>query len=164
MTTTFKIYVADLTEYNNGTLNGKWFDLFDYLYVDDLQGDIEEMLGDNEEWVIHDYDCDFKHNFGEYEDLEELLKIVEFLEEDEEKTLAIIEEFGIDDLDDLDNYIFYSDVKNEYDLGYYWLVESGCYEIPSHLENYIDYESFGSDHSINAQGYFSRYGWIEYRG
>jgi antirestriction protein len=55
-----KIYVASLSDYNSGSLRGKWFDLSEYTSADDLLADIHSMLKsfglDREEWAIHDFE------------------------------------------------------------------------------------------------------------
>ena len=43
-----------------------------------------------------------------------------------------------------------------YDLGYYFLHEVYCVQIPDCLDNYIDYESYGKE--------FNFYGYHEYGG
>ena len=56
-----------------------------------------------------------------------------------------------------------TDFETDYDLGYYWAVESGCYDLSNmgHLANYFDYESFGRDIRFETDGGFTSYGWIE---
>ena len=51
----------------------------------------------------------------------------------------------IDGMDDA--YEYMPDVSNDYDLGYYWIEESGCYDTSAlgNLSRYIDYEAFGRD-------------------
>jgi hypothetical protein len=59
--------------------------------------------------------------------------------------------------------VLHTDIQNEYDLGYYWAVESGCYDLEKmgNLANYIDYEAFGRDINLETDGGFTSYGWIE---
>ena len=67
------------------------------------------------------------------------------------------------DLDEIDNYNLYTDITDNYDLGYYWAVESGCYDLDKmgNLGRYIDYEGFGRDIALEADGGFTSYGFIE---
>ena len=63
-----RVYIASLSDYNDGRLEGKWFDLSDYLNASDLMDDINDMLNDltkkykkidgevREEWAVHDYE------------------------------------------------------------------------------------------------------------
>lgn len=67
-----KIYVASLSDYNNGHLHGDWLDAA--RDVDELHEDIDKMLqrskhDDAEEWAIHDYEGFGAFRLGEYEDL-----------------------------------------------------------------------------------------------
>lgn len=67
-----KIYVASLSDYNNGHLHGDWLDAA--RNPDDLSEDIDAMLAtsrqpDAEEWAIHDYEGFGVFRLGEYEDL-----------------------------------------------------------------------------------------------
>ena len=83
-----RIYVASLTDYNNGILHGVWIDL-DYADAEDVWEQIREMLkaspaakkyGDiAEEWAIHDYE-NVNVN-GEYADIYELIEEVEIRNE-----------------------------------------------------------------------------------
>lgn len=61
-----RIYVASLSDYNNGRLEGKWLDLSDYSDASELMEAIQEMLDEitkkyndgevREEWAVHDYE------------------------------------------------------------------------------------------------------------
>ena len=87
----------------------------------------------------------------------------------EEKTLqAACEVWSLDEIIDngLDNYCLLENVNNDYDLGHYWIEESGCYDLNTigNLKYYIDYEAFGRDVRLESNGEFSSLGWIEYCG
>lgn len=84
-----RIYVASLSDYNNGTLHGEWIDVDD---VDTIQDAINEMLESSpyaakydeeaEEWAIHDYEGPISEmDLGENPDLDELVDLVDALEE-----------------------------------------------------------------------------------
>ena len=85
--------------------------------------------------------------------------------DEEDKFKAAVEVFGFNEVidSDSDDYILYTNITTDYDLGYYWVNDSGCYDLKSmgSLANYIDYESFGRDIRLESNGYFSEYGWIE---
>jgi hypothetical protein len=173
------IYVANLGAYNRGYLVGEWISLPCY----DLQERLDKILNGkeavetrdfdfmiDEEWAVHDYECKFQ--ISEYSNVFKLNEIAERIESlekyQEEIFLAVCEHECIKDLDDveeiidnLDKYQLYSDIKNDYDLGYFWLFESGCYTVPDFLHCYVDCESFGSDISINTSGSYTSYGWLE---
>lgn len=166
-----KIYVADLERYNSGYLVGKWYDLADYSDSDELLEDIGVMLEENgnEEWAIHDIDCDNSQVYkaiSEYTSLDTIFALIDKINEDEEKALAILEYEDIQTLIDcdLDDYILYSDIHTHEDLGYYWLEESGCYDVPENLKFYIDYERYGRDVDMESTGAFTDYGYLNYVG
>ena len=67
-----RIYVASLTDYNNGDLHGTWLDANQS--PEQLREQIEAMLAGSgypgaEEWAIHDYDGLYGFSPHEYEDL-----------------------------------------------------------------------------------------------
>jgi|SRR5690625_1841328 len=59
-----RVYVASLTDYNNGDLVGRWFNLGDYADADDLMEAIKDYMKEltkefgelREEWAYHDYE------------------------------------------------------------------------------------------------------------
>ena len=144
-----KIYVADLAKYNEGTLHGKWITLPN----EHLWNEVQEMLGSNEEWAIHDYEAPF--NISEYEDLDKLNTIAEKYQElddqDIKKINYLIDNNGstfdeaIEKYEDVD---LYEDMSLE-DMAYE-LVENGCFgEINPTIANYIDYEAIARDLSFD---------------
>ncbi|MGX1018159.1 antirestriction protein [Pseudomonas sp. Y3 TE3536] len=84
MTTTPRIYVADLAAYNSGYLHGVWIDASEE--VEDIQEQINAMLAaspvpDAEEYAIHDYEGFGGYQLGEYEGIEAAHDIACFIEE-----------------------------------------------------------------------------------
>lgn len=185
-----KLYIANLGKYNEGYLVGDWITLpytqdeLNYLFVKIGLGYYDRLNGGEyvhglhvggcvyEEFAIHDVDTDISalyRSIGEYDNLDRLNEVAELLEgldEHDQKKVESIMEWGtesnfIDAVENMDNYVLYEDINSEEDLGYYWLEESGCCEIPEHLRYYIDYEKFGRDMSINGNGMFTEYGWLE---
>lgn len=173
----FKIYVANLGAYNRGYLIGKWLSL--PMSEDKLNEAIEDILNgeeaiksrDEDDWdeetAIHDYECDFIE-IGEYDSIEKLNELAgrfEALHDWEQETLKAIfeveDETDFDLIDSIYDYNLIPDINNEYDLGYYYLEESGLYDIPKFLRNYIDYEAFGRDITFDGRGNFTSYGWLE---
>lgn len=165
------LYITNLGKYNEGILKGDWISLpFD---EDDWEEFLEEKVGINEmyeEYAIHDYECDLGIEIGEYSNVMKLNEIAEAMEnlDDEEdvKKVKALMEWGaysdiIDAIDNVDNYQLYEDINNDDELGTHYLIDSGNYDIPEDLEYYIDTEKWGRDYAINADGFFSEYGWIE---
>lgn len=64
--------------------------------------------------------------------------------------------------ENLDNYILMDGIENDYDLGYYYIEESGCYDTAEigALSNYIDYESFGRDVYLSETGVYTNQGYL----
>jgi len=174
-----KGYITNLGKYNEGALIGKYITF--PIDEDDLQEVLKEIgccyydedgeyiNTGYEEFFFTDWDCEFDHNFGEYESIEKINEYAEQLEEwDEEKFKAACEIWNVNEVLDNgeDSYNFYSDINSDYDLGYYWIEESGCYDLSKlgNLSNYIDYQAFGRDVRFESDGGFSSLGWIEYVG
>ena len=169
------IFVNTWGNYNeNGADGGEWITL--PMDADELSEKLEqiaESMGDHDpEFTIHDYEwtCEWEGDeISEYDNIDELNEYCQRLSElSEHESLvysAAVEIWGKKcvDLDDLDEYNLYTDIKDNYDLGYYWAVESGCYDLEKmgHLANYFDYEGFGRDIAIEADGGFTTYGFIE---
>mgnify|MGYP003300568015 CR=1 FL=1 len=121
-----------------------------------------------EEYFFTDWECEIDLDLGEYESIDNVNDLAENLEEWDDETLlkAACEIWNISEVIDNSPYDYnlYSDIQDDYDLGYYWIEESGCYRLEGILSNYFDYESFGRDIRIESNGGFTSYGWIEYVG
>jgi antirestriction protein len=173
--------LTNLGKYNEGELVYKWisFPISD----EDLSRVLKEIGIDGrqyEEYYISDYECEIPglyEKLGEYENIQELNALAERLDGFSENELdhfkAIVEVFGTDDLEhlinithNLDCYDFLPDVESDYDLGYYWVEESGCYDSKGmgNLSNYIDYERFGRDVRMDESGDFAQGGYIRETG
>ena len=169
------IFVNTWGNYNeNGADGGEWITL--PMDADELEETLEkiaENMGDHDpEFAIHDYEwtCEWEgFEISEYENIEELNEFCQRLSElnDYESKVyaAAVEYFGREhvEIDEIDEYNLYTDITDNYDLGYYWAVESGCYNTDElgTLGRYIDYEAFGRDINIEADGGFTSYGFIE---
>jgi antirestriction protein len=163
-----KIYVADLAEYNDGRLVGKWFDLSDYSNASELVGAIQEMLDEqtakdksgevHEEWAVHDFEG-FPRSFGsEYmgeKDFEKLYKIAEIADDrgiPSDVLMEAVADFGADE-DQIEEIAdgYYGSVStnfgNEFkDFAYEYIDSIGSItDAVSNPDFYFDYESFGSD-------------------
>ena len=174
----FSAFITNLGKYNAGELVGEWVS-FPTTY-EEIQQAFKRIDIDGvryEEFFITDYDDNAGNlcsSFGEYESLDELNylagKIAELNEWDLETFLAALElgEYSgtvknlINLTDNLDNYEVYADIENYYDLGYYYINESGIYDVDSMgtLGNYIDYEAFGRDIAMDESGDFTSHGYV----
>lgn len=169
------IYINTWGNYNeNGADGGEWITLpMDEDELEETLERIAEQMEDNDpEWFINDYEwtTDMKlRDIGENEnifDLREELERLDELDEWEQKIFcAACEYWGAEyvDVDDIDEYRLMEDIEDEYDLGYYWVHDSGCYDLDKmgNLANYIDYKGFGRDINLEADGGFTSYGFIE---
>ena len=165
-----KAYVTNLGKYNEGVLEGEWVD---FPVSEEELGEVFARIGIDgeyyEEYFIADYDGDWAGSMEEeYISIKRLNDIAETLQEfDEDVLSAALEYWILDDVLEMnsDDLMLYSDVHNEYDLGYYWIEESGCYNLGYDiLSRYFDYEAFGRDIAIEANGGFTSKGFIEYVG
>ena len=167
------IYINTWGNYNeNGADGGRWITLpMDETELEEIMENTAEAMHDEDpEWFVNDYEWTgdvSPRKIGELENYFELNKYVQKLDdlnEWEQKTYcAACEVFGEIDPDDVDDYRLMEDVETDYDLGYYWIEESGCYDLDElgNLAHYIDYERFGRDVRLESDGGFSSYGWIE---
>jgi antirestriction protein len=102
---------------------------------------------DSEEWAIHDYELPFK--ISEYEDLEKLNDIATKFDSldgsDIKKVTYLIDYQGCDMSEALEQY---EDVVIYENMSY---LELACelidesWNVPEHLQNYIDYERFARE-------------------
>ena len=171
------IFVNTWGNYNeNGADGGEWITL--PMDPDELEEALEEIaanMGDHDpEWAIHDYEwtTDWEgRDIGEMESITELNEYIQALDDlapwEQETYCAAVECWGFEyvSIEDIEDYNLYRDIKDDYDLGYYRVVESGCYDLSSmgSLKNYIDYEAFGRDIRFESDGGFTSLGWIERR-
>jgi len=168
-------YVTNLGKYNEGELCGEWLKLpTDKETVKDLFAriGIDGVL--YEEFFITDYETDLAglQNLGEYESIDELNYLAALLDEMpgyERETFEAAAVCGdssgsvkelINLTQNLDCYDFYRGIKDNDDLGRFLIYELGYLDVPEHLQDYIDYESYGRDYSINEGGEFVDGGYI----
>ncbi|OZC91808.1 antirestriction protein [Rhodococcus sp. 06-412-2C] len=79
-----RIYVASLSDYNNGRLHGVWLDAA--RTADEIHADIAAMLAaskesDAEEFAIHDFDDFGAVRLGEYESIPHVVAIAQGIEQ-----------------------------------------------------------------------------------
>ena len=167
------IYINTWGNYNeHGAFGGRWVTL--PMDENELQEQLNKtarvMKDFDPEWFVNDYEWTGDVSPRAIEELENIIELNEYIQKldslnewEQKAYCAAVEVFGEIDPDDVDNYRLYEDINNDYDLGYYWIEESGCYDLRSmgNLSNYIDYESFGRDIRFESDGGFSSFGWIE---
>lgn len=152
-----KIYLTNLAKYNMGELIGKWVDL--PVSDKELQKIILEILGDDEEIFITDYENDYDFKIDKYSNIDELNNIADRLYDIEknqgiEIIKAAFQEFSnieyVIEVLENENYSVISGISSEEELGDY-LVDEGFFgEIPEQLEYYIDTTAIGRDAVLNG--------------
>jgi len=169
-------YVTKLGRYNEGHLIGE------YLKLPAETGDVQALLKRigidgirYEEIFITDYEThvDGLHDcLGEYANIDELNYLASLLDEMDEGDLEKFEaalSYGeytgslkslINLAQNLDYYEYYPGICSEDDLGRYLIDELSALEVPEYLANYIDYEAYGRDASLEDSGLFTNTGYI----
>lgn len=168
-----EIFLTNLGKYvNDGCLVGQWVKL---PVPEDKLNDILEQIGINdeyEEYFISDYETGFsglRDVLGEYESLEMLNELAEMLEalsnDDEDKLGAILEVESFRNateikglIESLDEFDLITDIDDDDDLGRYLIDDCGVLAVPEHLQNYIDYESYGRDVRLEQNITYTSYG------
>ena len=158
------VYIANLDEYVKGNLVGDWVSL--PIEEDDWK-DFLKTIGNPEEIAVHDFENNLGLDglkIGEYMSIEELNELCERIEGIDLRGVdtfnALYEALG--DFEgalecfESENYTFYGNMTME-EVAREYIEE--CYEIPSYLENYIDYKAFARD--MRYDGYYeTEYGVI----
>ena len=168
-------FVTNLGRYNEGCLDGEYLKL--PATTEEVQALLKRIHVDGiryEEVFITDYETDLAgmQNLGENESIDELNYLAALISDMDDGELEKFEAaavYGdssgsvkelINLAQNLDCYDFLPNVADNDDLGRYLIEELGYAEIPDHLVNYIDYEAYGRDFSINEGGEFVDGGYI----
>ncbi|MBQ8148806.1 MAG: antirestriction protein ArdA [Lachnospiraceae bacterium] len=175
-------YVTNLGKYNEGELCGEWVQF--PTTQEKMQG-VFERIGINEhyqEYFITDYNTNISNltqGLGEYERIDNLNYLATRINEMDSSEFDKFKEILSSNIDlvqpngieayinltyNLDTYEFIPEVNDYYDLGHYLINDGGSFDLSKmgELSNYIDYEAYGRDYSINDSGYFSNNGYISY--
>ncbi len=173
------VYVTNLRDYTNGTLNGEWVRLpCSIEHMKEVFGRLRINNKDSESFVT-DYDVpinEMYHSFGEFERLDELnylAALMDDMSQHEYEKFENIVASGINSyfsaseyinlVMNMDNYQFIP-AENEDELGRY-VSKNIILDLPQvngiDLASYIDYEAIGRDYSINVGGNFGKSGFVE---
>ncbi|WP_152183441.1 antirestriction protein ArdA [Sulfurimonas indica] len=164
-----RVYITDLQAYNEGHLVGRWlelpvskFELTQALSEVLNEGEVVSGTDNHEELFITDYEADIA--IDEYDDiykLNELAEIIDTLREDELLKLKLLSHEGYNEREvltqgidnyDVDIYDYSNDTSftDIYELLAYDMVQEGLFgDVPTYLENYIDYGAIGRDLSYD---------------
>ena len=161
-----KIFVQCLACYNDGKLNGEWFDLTDYSDADTLQNAINEEIlhsgeDNHEEFAVHDYDG--FPSMGEYPDLNEVFEVKELIEEHGDAFKEALD-FMCGKVDDAKRFMegYAGEYKSEKDFAEEMYDDLYSNQIPDYIYRYIDWNALARDlflgdyHFLNGH-VFSQY-------
>jgi antirestriction protein len=158
--TTPRIYVASLSDYNAGRLHGRWIDANQS--AEQIQDCISQMLAQSkephsEEWAIHDYEGFGSLRISESEDLKSIAEVALLLDKHGELFGRLVEHLG--GLSELEY------AKRHMDEGYYGSFRNleeyveqfidDCYGdavkgLPDFMRYHIDYARIGNDFEIGG--------------
>jgi antirestriction protein len=145
------VYVENLAKYNEGELDsGDWITL--PMNSIDLQEAIEAILGDDEEYAIHDFESDLTYEVGRYDDIFSLNDTLEAIENADIELLNAIMSVTGEDVEGAyaiiqdGDYMMLHSVNSEEDLGYEFLEMTGEYhQMSETIQRYFDFAKFGRD-------------------
>ena len=161
-----KIFLTNLGKYNEGYLIGEWVTL---PVDDDELKQVKNRIGINghyEEMFITDYESDIDGvEVNEHSDIDELNEIAEMLQELDDADIEIIgalmsDGYSFDEeIDKKDDVLIFVDCEDMADVARKYIEETGMLDdVPEHLANYFDYESFGRDMSFEGHFVFTNNG------
>ena len=167
-----QIFIANLGLYNEGYLEGDWFELGQD--EEELTAFLKEKVGINEEyeeWFIADTDLEgLDMQISEYDDIYELNEMFaryDNLSTYEKDVVQAILELGsyntLDDaIDQMDSYYLYSGINEYEDLGYAYVHEWACIDVDKlgFIANHIDYRSLGRAIDLGSNGGFTSKGYL----
>ena len=152
-----KIYVTNLSKYNEGALVGEWVNL-------PCEG-LEEVLdkisnNGKDELFISDYETDISGlKVAEYKDILQLNEIAEEIDNFDDEEVIIFQAYLDQYANDIEqaleevrqgNYTIYENCDNMEDVAYQAVNESGLLDgVPEQVKMYFDYEAYNRDMEIN---------------
>ena len=181
----FAAFITNLGKYNEGELIGEWVKF--PATAEELKAAMDSIgIGQKddfgytyEEWFITDYDCyvdGLYDKLGEYVNLDELNYLASKLDEMSQSeyeqfqaAMSVGDHGGslqdmINLTENLDCYEVNPNITDYDDLGRYYIYELEAMQVPDYLENYIDYEAYGRDVSLDEDGQFTDYGYVRDTG
>lgn len=157
------IYIASLSDYNDGRLHGEWIDAT--IGADAINERVQRILATSpdptaEEYAIHDYEDFGDKRIGESERVEDVARLAEGIKHHGLAFAAWIEYSGLDPEDwhyfeeaYLGRYDDLSDYADQIVEDMDWL--RGLDEIPEDIRRYvkIDTEAMGEDMRLSGEVY-----------
>ncbi len=158
--TTPRIYVASLSDHNEGRLHGVWVDAVD---ADVIEEATKKMLAASEcepaeEWAIHDYEGFGSLEIREYEDFKNVAIAGAFVEEHGAVGAAWLSNQGYgeprEDMEENFQEQYAGEWPSLEAFAENLLEETGeLNSIPENLRNYFDFESYGRDLELGGDVY-----------
>jgi len=143
-----RIYVACLAAYNSGILYGEWIRADQT--SDDIRDEIQTMLAaspikGSEEWAIHSFEGFCDKTLSEYEDLDTVANLAEFIIKHGDLGGALLGEYSVEEAEVLLEDHYHGAYDSEVDFTY--TIFEDCYAgaIPENLMCYFDYVAFTRD-------------------
>lgn len=172
MTNEIRIVIGSWGSYNEcneRALGSKWLTLNDYEDWEEIEEELKKegfiLDGIDEELFVQDIENFISSNSVNWDNVNpqslfELLKKSGVLDDDDKYDKAVIycdiEGYNewhrlVDEYDDdWDSEIYLYPDMDWYDLGYHFIHEVNCYDIPDWLDNYIDYKRYGEQFSFEG--------------
>jgi antirestriction protein len=160
VTSTPRVYVASLADYNSGRLHGRWIDADQG--ADAIRDEIAQMLAESEEpiaeeWAIHDYEGFGELGLSEYEDIDKVAELAFLIKEHGPLFAALASYFGgTSGIDDARRYME-EGYRGAYDSleDYAQELTEECYGdvlkgLPDFIRYNIDWEGIARDMDLNG--------------
>ncbi len=157
------IYVASLSDYNDGELHGRWIDATQG--VDHINDEVQAMLETSpyaasdfawihglkaEEWAIHDYSGFGKVRLSEWESFEKVAEMAEKIEEHGDAFLAYLEHFDSDESDGFEER-YQGEWQTVEDFAEEWTENTGGLEnVPENIRGHIAWSSVAAEMGIDG--------------
>lgn len=146
------IYVACLASYNNGILYGQWISANQP--ANEVYEEIYAMLAKSpiagaEEFAIHDYEGFGSINLHEYDSIDSIVEIADFIDKHGELGSTLLIDFSIEEAENLLQDHYLGGYESEVDFAKELFIECYEHQIPNNLISYFDYKAFARDLFIN---------------
>lgn len=158
-----KIFLTNLGKYNEGHLIGEWVSLpIDNNKLKEVKKRIE-INKYYEEMFVTDYECDIDgvkvNEFDDIEELNEMTKTLEELDETDKEIIGAIMSRGYsinEAIDKKDDVMIFYDCNDMEDVAMQYCKECGILdEMSEHLQSYFDFAAYGRDLEIEGTFIFT---------
>lgn len=148
------VYVGTYRKYNEGNLDGMWVGLTNFSDYDEFVEWCQDQLHSDEqdpELMFQDYQNFPETYYGESSLDKELWDYIDKVNDYDKDQVDAILQNGYD-LDDVEEFAFYSDCVDRGDLAEKYIDEIGGVQNLERetLESYFDYDSYGRDLQMGA--------------